>query len=145
MSNLSNLKKFALQSVSILHLRDGNDNLMYADGPDGKPDESRPMRARLFGPGTKQYAKARAEQSNRNMDRIKKKGKSDLSAEDSVKETAVFLTRCTDGFENIEVDGLTGADLFMAVYSDIELCFIPSQIDRYIGDTANFTGASQTT
>jgi len=141
---MSNLKKFALQATSILHLRDGNDDLMYADGVDGKPDTSRPMRAHLFGPGTKQYAAARAEQSNRSIDRLKKKGKSDQSAEDQIKETATFLARCTDRLENVEVDGLTGKDLCMAVYGDIELCFIPAQIDRYIGDTANFTGVSPT-
>lgn len=141
---MSNLKKFALQAISILHLRDGNDNLMYADGPDGRPDKSRPMRARLLGPGTKQYAQARTEQSNRNMDRIKKKGKTDQTAEDSIKETALFLARCTDGLENIEVGELEGKDLYVAVYSDLELCFIPTQIDRYIGETANFTGASPT-
>lgn len=142
MSN--NLKKFALKATSILHLRDGNDDLMYVDGPDGKPDLTKPMRAHLFGPGTKQYAAARAAQSNRSIDRLKKKGKSDLSPEDQVKETATFLARCTDSLENIEVDGLTGEDLYLAVYGDIELCFIPAQIDRYIGDTANFTGTSPT-
>lgn len=139
---MSNLKKFALQPTSILHLRDGNDDLMYADGADGQPDKEKPMRVRLFGPGTKRFAAARAAQSNRSVDRIKKKGKSDQSAEEQVAERAKFLTQCTDGFENIEVDGLTGDALAMAVYGDLELCFIPAQIDEYIGNTANFTGAS---
>lgn len=139
---MSNLKKYKLQPTSALHLVDGNGDLMYADGPDGKPDKNRPMRAHLYGPGTKQYAAARSEQSNRNMDRLKKKGKTDLSPEESIKETATFLARCTESLENIEDGDLTGKELFMAVYSDIELCFIPTQIDRHIGDTANFTDAS---
>lgn len=138
MSN--NLKKFALKALSVLHLRDGNDDLMYVDGPDGKPDLNRPMRAHLYGPGTKQYATARAEQSNRTMDRMKRKGKSDMTAEEQVKETAMFLARCTAQLENVEYNGLSDQDLHMGVYNDLELCFIPSQIDKYISDTANFTG-----
>jgi len=137
MSN--NLKKYALQALSVLHLRDGNDDPMYADGPHGKPDLDRPMRVHLYGPGTRQFAAARAEQSNRTMDRVKRKGKSDLSAEDQIKETATFLARCTARMENVEYDGLADNALHMAVYADLELCFIPAQIDKYISDTANFT------
>ncbi|MRV72572.1 hypothetical protein GJ700_12725 [Duganella sp. FT92W] len=143
MSN--NLKKFALKALSILHLRDGNDDLMYADGPDGQPDLNRPMRAHLYGPGTKQYAVARAEQSNRTMDRMKRKGKADLSSDEQVKENAKFLARCTAQLENVEYENLSGDDLHMAVYNDLELCFIPAQIDKFIGDTANFTAQPSTT
>lgn len=142
---MSNLKKYGLKPTSVLHLLDGNDDPMFADDADGKPDLNRPMKVRLFGPGTKQYAAAQAAQSNRNMERFKKKGKSDMTAEERVAETAKFLARCTDGFENIEVDGLSGKDLFMSVYQDIELCFIPAQIEKFINDTANFTPTSDPT
>jgi hypothetical protein len=141
---MSNLKKFALVPTVVHHLRDGNDELMYADGPDGKPDLNRPMLAHIHGPGTKVYAKARAAQSNRNMDRFKKKGKTDMSADDTIAETATFLAACTEKLENVEVDKLTGEALAISVYSDLELCFIPAQIDKLLGDTANFTKASQT-
>lgn len=140
----TNLKKFALVATAAHHLRDGNEELMYADGADGKPDQSKPMIAHMFGPGTKKFANAKAAQSNRNVDRFKKKGKSDLSAEDQVKDTAEFLAACTDRLENIEVDQLTDKALFMAVYSDLELCFIPAQLDKLLSDTANFTKASLT-
>lgn len=142
---MNNLKKFALQPTSTLHLRDGADELMYADGPDGKPDESKPMQIRLFGPGTKKFHAAKARASNRSIDRVKKKGKSDQSAEEQLKETAEFLAECTDGFENIEVDDLTGEALYKAVYADAELCFIAKQVDMYLGETANFTKSSTPT
>lgn len=141
---MSSLKKYALAQTSVLHLRDGNDELMYADGADGKPDQSKPMRVRLFGPGTKQHAAAKAAAGNRAMDRFKKKGKSDISAEDQVKETARFLVACTDAMENIEYEGLSGEAMYEAIYSDLSLIFIPQQIDKYLGDTANFTGPSPT-
>ncbi|NHZ78446.1 hypothetical protein F2P44_03980 [Massilia sp. CCM 8695] len=140
---MTNLKKYALVPTAIHQLRDGNDDPMFADGPDGKPDESKPMNVHVFGPGTKVYAKAKAAQANRNMDRYKKKGKSDLTAEDQTKDTADFLAAVTDRFENIEVDELTDKALHLAVYSDLELCFIPAQLDKLLSDTANFTKASQ--
>lgn len=140
----SNLKKYALVPTIIHHLLDGADNPMYADKPDGTPDESRPMRAHMFGPGTKQYAKAQAAQSNRSMDRFKKKGKSNMTAEEQATERATFLAACTAQLENVEVDDLTGDALCMNVYTDEEQCFIPMQLDKLIGDTANFTKASQT-
>lgn len=139
----SNLKKFALVATIAHQLRDGNDELMYADGADGLPDETKPMMVHVYGPGTKLFAKARAAQSNRTMDRYKKKGKSDISAEDQTKETAEFLASVTDRFENITVDDLVDKALFVAVYSDLELCFIPAQIDKLLSDTANFTKESQ--
>lgn len=145
MSN--NLKKFALVPTIIHHLLDGDDNPMYAEMPpleDGKPDLSRPMRAHMYGPGTKQYAKAQAAQSNRSVDRFKAKGKSKQTAEEQATERAMFLAACTVKLENVEVDQLEGEALAMAVYTDLELCFIPAQLDKLIGDTANFTKASQT-
>jgi hypothetical protein len=142
MSN--NLKKFALVPTIIHHLLDGDDSPMYADGADGQPDLSRPMRAHMYGPGTKQYAKAQAAQSNRSVDRFKAKGKSKQTAEEQATERAMFLAACTVKLENVEVDQLEGEALAMAVYTDLELCFIPAQLDKLIGDTANFTKASQT-
>jgi hypothetical protein len=145
MSN--NLKKFALVPTIIHHLLDGDDNPMYVELPplaDGKPDLSRPMRAHMYGPGTKPYAKATAAQSNRATDRYKAKGKSKQTAEEQTTERAMFLTSCTVKLENVEIDDLEGDALAMAVYTDLELCFIPAQLDKLIGDTANFTKASQT-
>lgn len=143
----SNLKKFALVPSIIHHLLDGDDKPMYAEMPplpDGKPDLSRPMLAHMFGPSTKQYAKARAAQSNRSMDRFKKKGKADQTADDQLTEQATFLAACTAKLENVEIDQLQGEALFMAAYTDPDVCFIPAQLDKLIGDTANFTKASQT-
>lgn len=140
----TNLKKYALSATAVLHLRDGNDELMYADGPDDQPDLNRPMRAHMFGPGTKKFASARAAASNRNMDRFKKKGKDTLTAAEQVEETAKFLAACTDRLENVEIDQLTGEALAMAVYTDLELCFIPAQLDKFLGETGNFTKQSPT-
>jgi hypothetical protein len=136
------LSKYAIQEKSTIHLRDAGDELMYADGKDGLPDPKKPMLVHLYGPGSKQHAKAKAAASNRAMDRFKKKGKSDSTYEEQIEETAKFLVSCTASMENIDHNGLTGEELYKAVYTDLEFCFIPQQIDKYLGDTANFTKAS---
>lgn len=136
------LEKYALEQTSVLHLRDGNDELMYADGADGKPDQEKPMLVHLYGPGSKQHAKAKAKASSVAMARFQKSGKIEVSAEERTEETAKYLIACTKSMENVQYKDLTGDDLYKAVYTDQTLCFIPQQIDKYLGDTANFTKPS---
>jgi hypothetical protein len=141
MSALKN-SKYALEPTAVLHLRDGNDDLMYADGEDGKPDLKKPMLWKLYGPGTKKYAEARAATQSKNIERIKKRGKTEVSAKEQVEETADFILKCTAGTENLDYDGsLTGEAMQRAILADLELSFIPAQIEKWLGDTANFTKA----
>lgn len=131
------IKKLAVKPTSKLHLRDGNDELIYADG-----DKSRPVCVNLFGPGSKEYARAQAAQNNRLMDKLKRKGKSSDTAEQRAAEAAEFLADCTESFENMEYDGLTGRALALAVYADVSIGFIADQVAKHIGDWANFTNSS---
>lgn len=142
---MSNLKKYEMVETSVLHLRDAGDNLMYADGPDGEPDFTKPMRAHIYGPGSKQYAKAQAANQNRMIDKIKRKGKADQTAEQKIKEQADFLADCTQSLENIEGEsGATGQELFLEIYTNLKLSFIPAQIATFINETGNFTSGSTT-
>ena len=141
---MSSIKKYAIEETTVHHLRDGNDELMYADGQDGKPDLTKPMRVNLYGPGSKNHARARASAGNRAMDRFKKKGKSDQTHEEQIEETARFLTACTKSMENVEYEEMSGEAMYKAIYSDLELCFIPQQLDKILGVTSNFTKASTT-
>lgn len=92
-----NILKFAVDPTKRLHLRDASDQLMYSD--DAK---TMPMAVNLFGPGSKQYAKAKAAQNNRIMEKLKRKGKVDQTAEQNASEQAEFLTACTESWENVE-------------------------------------------
>ena len=77
-----NLSKYEMAETSVLHLVDAGDELMYADLPDGSgPDLTRPMRAHVFGPGSKQYARALNNRQNHNVDLLKRKGKTKETAE----------------------------------------------------------------
>jgi hypothetical protein len=141
---MSDIRKHAVEPTSRLHLRDAADAPLYADGEDGNPDPSKPMVAVLYGPGSKQYAKAVAARNNRLVDTLKKKGKTEKSAEEQARETADFLAACTHSLENVDYDGLEGEAKFRAVYSDTSIGFIPEQIGKHLGEWGNFKRASST-
>lgn len=127
----------AVSTTGCLHLRDAAEELMYAEN-------GQPVRANVFGPGSKQYAKATAKQQNRVMDMLKRKGKTEQTAEQKREENAQFLADCTDSFENLTYDELTGDALKLAVYSDQSIGFIADQVAKHIGDWANFSKPAAT-
>ena len=142
---MSNLKKYEMQDVFVLHLRDPDDDLMYADGANGEPDKSKPMRIGLYGPGTMQFAKAEAERNNRLGERFRRKGKLKLSAAEALRERAEFVAGVTKFFENIESDtGTSGDDLFLEVYGNPKLSYIAEQAELAARNTANFKQPSTT-
>jgi len=130
------IKKFSVEETGTLELLKANDDPMIGD--DGKP-----MTITMYGPGSKTYAKAQAAQQNRMIDKLKRKGKTDQTAEAKAAEAAEFLSSCTKEFSlNIEYDGLEGDALFRAVYSDTSLGFISDQVAKFIGDWSAFTKGS---
>ena len=141
---MTDIRKFAVEETAVLHLKDANDELMYADGADGQPDTNKPMRIKLYGPGSKKYAKVQAANNNKLFTRLKKKGKEDQSAEDKAQESADTLTQLTHSFENISYDALAGEALHRAVYLDTSIGFIATQVNAHLNDWANFTKASAT-
>lgn len=141
---MTDIRKHAVEPTTILHLRDAAGALLYADGADGNADKERPMRAVLYGPGSKPFKKAQAAASTVFMERLKKKGKDTRSAEEIALEDADFLVACTKALENVEFDQLTGDALSKAVYTAPEIGFIPEQVNAYIKDWANFTKPSAT-
>ena len=132
---MTDIRKFAVKQYARLVLVDGNGDKMYSDS--GKE-----MAINLYGPGSKQYAKAHADQNNRFTDRLKKKGKADQTAEQLAAEKATFLADCTHSFENIAYDELQGRALHEAVYADYSIGFIAEQANQFFGDWANFTNPS---
>lgn len=133
------IRKFAVEETGVLELLDAADEPMI--GEDGKP-----MTITGYGPGSKQYAKAQAAQQNRMIDKLKRKGKTDQSAEDKVREQAEFLAGCTKEFSsNITYESLTGEALHKAVYSDAGIGFIAEQFGKWLGEWGNFTKGSSKT
>lgn len=133
------IRKFAVSPTSRLHLRDANDELLFAD-----EEKTRPIAVNLYGPGSKEYARAQAAQSSRMIEKLKRKGKTEKTAEQRAAESAEFLSGCTESWENMEYDQLTGDALSQAVYSDITIGFIADQVAKHISDWSNFTRPSTT-
>ena len=130
------IKKYAVSPSARLVLVD-------AKGEPMTNEAGKEVAVNVYGPGSKEFARARASQNNRMMDKLKAKGKSEQTAEQTAKETAMFLAECTAGFENMEYDDtLTGDALAIAIYSDSSIGFITENVNKFIGDWANFLPTS---
>lgn len=135
-----NLQKYEMSDVAVLHLRDAEDELMYAEGPDGEPDPKRPCRLHLYGPGSKPYAKAQTAYKNELIARVAKKGgKVKLTADEERDLRARFLTGVTKTYENLPGEGEDGS--LPDIYANPKLSFIPEQAEAFARDTANFKPA----
>lgn len=129
------IRQLAVSATSRLVLNDAKGDPIIDGGKE--------VAVNLYGPGSKQFAKAKNAQSNRIVDKFKSKGKTEQTPEQSAKEVASFLAECTESFENLEYDELTGTALAEAVYADQTLGFIADQVNKYIGDWANFLPPSK--
>lgn len=137
------ITKKAVAETSILHLRSADDVLLYDDGADGKPDHSKPVTIELYGPGSKPYNAAKSKAANKMLEKLRRKSKVELTAEEQDEQQMEQLIACTIRFNHIEhPSGATGENLFRAVYSDPTLGFIRDQVQAHIGDWGNFTPTS---
>lgn len=130
------IRKFAVEETSVLALLASDETPMIGE-------DNQPMTITVFGPGSKQYGRAQAANQNRMIDKLKKKGKADQTADDKLREQAEFLAGCTKEFSpNIECDGLKGDALHKAVYMDASIGFIAEQVAKHIAEWGNFTKGS---
>lgn len=138
----SNASKYLLMESSWLHVKDPDDEPMYVEDENGEPDRTKPRRLHLCGPGSKQFARAQAAQSNRNLGRIQRKGKMELTAEETTRDSAEFLVEVTLGSENMEDlcsrPGLAPEDMLRDIYGNLGLTYIPKQAESFARNTANF-------
>lgn len=125
----------AAKDTFVLELRNANDDALF--DADGKP-----LSVTIYGPGSKVYQKANAERTQRMMDRMAKKGKVKLNAEEQQRENAGFLAACTVSFNGWAYQGKADRDAFEQAYADPSIGFIADQISAAIGDWANFTNGS---
>lgn len=118
-----------VEDTTVVELNDksGND-LLGANG------ERRTIT--VWGPGTEQFAKAKAEAKIRNIKNIRNK-KAD--PEGDAAATAAFLSSITISFDNF---GIEEADqerkVFREFYLNAKVGYITDQVDAAAGDWANF-------
>ena len=132
------ITKLAATETSIVELVGGDDAPLY-------DDKGKRLTITVYGPGTKVYQRAQQRQQNQLMDKIKKRGKMDQTAEEKLAEQADFLAACTvsfNGFAYPPADGLEGQELFRKAYADPSIGFIAAQVAAHINDWGNFTKSS---
>ena len=119
-------------------------------GPDEAPligEDKKQCSITLYGPGSEPFERASAKRQNKLVQRLKKKGKAEMSAEEQRAEQAEFLASITvsfNGFAYPPAGDATGKDLFRAAYSDRRIGFIADQVQAFVGDWGNFTSSSAT-
>lgn len=132
------ITKLAATETSTVELVGGDDAPLHdADG--------NRLSITVYGPGTRIYQRAQARQQNLLVDKIKKRGKMDQTAEEKLAEQAEFLAACTVSFNHFTyppAEGLDGAALFRKAYEDPSIGFIAAQVAAHINDWANFTTSS---
>lgn len=125
----------AAKDTFTLELMSGNDEpLANAEG--------KLLSVTVYGPGSKAYTKATSARNQRMLDRMAKRGKVKLNAEEQARENAEFLAACTVSFNNWAYKGKADESVFEAAYSDSSIGFIAEQVNKAINDWANFTNSS---
>ena len=117
-------------------------------GTDDEPiigDGGKQAAITVYGPGSKAFAKASASRAERMMARMAKRGKVKLTPEDQAAETAEFLSAITVSLHHFDYEGAATAEAIKAMYADPTLGFVADQVQKAVGDWANFTQASMKT
>lgn len=134
------ITKTAVEETAVCELNNADDAPLIGD-------DKAQCTIVLYGPGSEPYAKAEAKRQNRLLERLRKKGKTEMSPEEQRGEQAEFLASITVSFNHFSyppAGDATGKDLFRALYMDRSVGFITDQVQKFVGDWGNFTGSSAT-
>lgn len=140
-----NIKAHAAADTHTLHVRGADDEPLY----DGEGDDRKPVEIVIYGPGTRQYRKAKSDQENRIVARLQKRGATVQSPEARAREQAEFLADVTAEIRCMDYPGedgqpLQGRDLAVAIYRDASIGFIADQVHQVAHNWANFSKALPT-
>jgi hypothetical protein len=115
--------------------------LIELDGPDGEPlenEKNERLSITVFGPGSKQFQKAQGIRNRAILEYVRKGGKK-MKDDEQRELDAEFLASCTASFNGFSYKDMVGHDQFKAAYLDSSIGFISEQVNKAIGDWANFT------
>lgn len=137
-----NIRSRAAAETLFVHLHDADDSPLYADEA-----QTEAVGVTIYGPGTKQWQRAKSAQENHFVQRLARRGsKSELSADEKRKQTAEFLADVTVSWHNMSYgegeDAPTGRDLSIAIYTDASIGFIADQVYKAAHDWSLFTKGS---
>lgn len=127
------ISKLAVAATSTIDLED----------PNGEPlvnDTGETISVTVYGPGSKQFQKASGIRNRAILDYVRKGGKK-LKDDEQRELDADFLASCTVSFNGFGYKDLTGYEMFKNAYLDPSIGFVSEQVNKAIGDWANFTQA----
>jgi hypothetical protein len=131
------ISKLAVRETAIVEL----------ESPDGEAllnDAGDKISITVFGPGSKQFQKAQGVRNRAILDFVRK-GSKKIRDDDQRELDAEFLASCTVSFNGFAYKDLTGYEMFKAAYLDPGIGFIGEQVNKAIGDWANFSPGSSKT
>lgn len=131
------ISKLAVKETAVIEL----------ESPDGEPllnENGEVLSITVYGPGSKQFQRAQGKRNRAILEYVRKGGKK-MKDEEQRELDAEFLADCTASFNGFVYKDLTGYEMFKAAYLDPSIGFIAEQVNKAIGDWANFTNKSATT
>jgi hypothetical protein len=131
--------------ISTLAVKDTT--IIELESPTGDPltnDKGDTLSVTVYGPGSKQFHRAQSVRNRAILEYVKKGGKKMKDGEQRELD-AEFLASCTVSFNGFTYKDLTGYEMFKAAYLDTAIGFISEQVNKAIGDWANFTQGSSKT
>ncbi|WP_396190715.1 hypothetical protein [Flavobacterium sp.] len=108
---------------------------------DGEPllsAEGDVLSVTVYGPGSKQFQKAQGVRNRAILDYVRKGGKK-MKDDEQRELDAEFLAACTVSFNGFGYKDYTGPEMHKAAYLDPGIGFITDQVNKAVGDWANFT------
>ncbi len=107
-------------------------------------DDGKQITAVVYGPGSKQYQRAKTSQSNRYLRRLAKKGSNaEATSEERIAEDANLLTACTLSFSsNFTYGGKPASECIAEIYRNPKLGYLGEQVAKHIAEWSNFTKES---
>lgn len=150
------LKSKKLHPHAFLHFKDADGNPMFADAADGTPDTTRPMGANLFGPGSKEYIRAKEEFDAETFSALQKGTLK--SNQPSFEQKVKFVSACTHSWVNVDVPDestkptepgapppmLAGEELTATIWPDPAFIFLLEQAEVFVVKSRNFTAKPAT-
>lgn len=136
-AKMFDISKLAVNATSTIDLED----------PNGEPlvnDSGETISVTVYGPGSKQFQKASGVRNRAILEYVRKGGKK-MKDDEQRELDAEFLASCTVSFNGFGYKDLTGYEMFRAAYLDPSIGFISEQVNKAIGDWANFTQGSSKT
>lgn len=137
------ITKKRASETGVIDLKNGDGGMLY-------DDEGNQLSVTVYGPGSKIWQQADAENNRRRNERIRKAGGNFTTALDNVKDDQIdFLVRVTISFDGWEYPAEKGkwatqAEMFRAAYSDDSIGFIRDHVFSEVRDWTAFTKGSAT-